>query len=302
MVYHIKSSLLRTLVLVLWLLLPGTAWGGELPYGQGLLWRVEAPDGRVSHVLGTFHTSDPRILALPAPIAEAIDRAETLAVEIVLTPRDQQALAMAAILRDGRSLDQILGPKLFARSAIAAQSYGLGATQLRLFKPWGLLSLFAMPPEELQRQQRGARALDFHLQDLASSQGKPVVPLESLDEQIAVFDSLSDAEQVMLLRSTLDEQEENPGLFEDMVRHYLARDLAAIYGMMSELSKDVDPEFQARFVEGLVDRRNATMVERAERLLRQGGAVIAVGALHLPGRTGMLSLLAARDYKLSRVY
>ena len=303
MAQHIRSHLLRSLVLGLWLLLPGTVLGGELPYGQGLLWQVKAPNGRTSHVLGTFHTSDPRVLALPAPVAQALDRAETLAVEIVLTPRDQQAMAMAAMLPDdGRSLDQILGPKLFARSAVAAQSYGLGAAQLRVFKPWGLLSLFAMPPEEMQRQRRGARALDFHLQDLAISQGKQVMALETVGEQIDLFDSLSDAEQVMLLRSTLDEQEKNPTLFDDMVRDYLARDLTAIHGMMGELARGLDPDFHARFVERLNDRRNLTMVRRAEALLSQGKALIAVGALHLPGPKGILSLLAERGYEVSRVY
>jgi len=302
MTHRIRSLIPRFLVLGVWLLLPGSVSAGELSYGQGLLWQVQAPNGRTSHVLGTFHTSDPRVLALPAPVAEALDQAETLAVEIVLTLQEQQAMALAAMLSDGRSLEQILGPELFARSAIAAQSYGLGAAQLRLFKPWGLLSLFAMPPEEIQRQQSGARALDFHLQDLAKSQGKQVVALETVAEQIDLFDSLSDEEQVMLLRSTLDEQDENPTLFNDLVADYLARDLTAIQGMMTELSKDVDPEFQARFVERLIDQRNRTMVDRAEPLLRRGKALIAVGALHLPGPQGILSLLAERGYEVSRVY
>ena len=302
MTHRIRSLFPRFLVLGVWLLLPGSVWAGELPYGRGLLWQVEAPNGRSSHVLGTFHTSDPRVLALPAPVVEALEGSETLAIEIVLTPQEQQAMALAAMLSDGRSLEQILGPELFARSAIAAQSYGLGAAQLRRFKPWGLLSLFAMPPEEIQRQQRGARALDFHLQDLAKSRGKQLVALETVAEQIDLFDSLSEEEQVMLLKSTLDEQENNPTLFEDLVADYLARDLTSIQGMMTELSKDVDPEFQARFVEQLIDERNRTMVERAEPLLSRGKAMIAVGALHLPGEQGILNLLAERGYEVSRVY
>ncbi len=302
MTHRIQSLFLRSLILGVWLLLPGTGWAGELLHGQGLLWQIQATDGRTSHVLGTFHTSDPRVLALPDPVVEALEGADTLAVEIVLTPLDQQAMAMAAMLTDGRSLDQILGPELFARSAIEAQSYGLGAAQLRRFKPWGLLSLFAMPPEELQRQQRGARALDFHLQDLAQSQGKRVVALETVEEQIGLFDSLSEAEQIMLLKSSLDEKDENPALFDDMVKDYLARDLASIQALMTELSKDVDPEFQAHFVERLIDQRNVTMVRRAEPLLREGKALIAVGALHLPGPQGILNLLTERGYEVSRVY
>jgi hypothetical protein len=36
--------------------------------------------------------------------------------------------------------------------------------------------------------------------------------------------------------------------------------------------------------------------------LGEGGAFIAIGALHLPGETGLLSLLAAQGYQISRVY
>ena len=302
MAQRTRTVLLRALVLGLWLLSPGAPFAGELPYGQGLLWQVQAPDGRTSHVLGTFHTSDPRILSLPAPVAQALERAETLAVEIVLTPRDQQALALAAMLTDGRSLEQILGPKLFARSVAAARTYGLGAGQLRRFKPWGLMSLFAMPPEEWARQRRGAQALDFYLQDKAASRGKQVVALETVGEQIDLFDSFSDAEQVMLLKSTLDGYDQNADYFEDMVRHYLARDLASIHGMMTELAVGVDPAFQARFIERFNDRRNLAMVQRAGALLRRGKALIAVGALHLPGPKGILSLLAERGYEVTRVY
>jgi uncharacterized protein YbaP (TraB family) len=48
--------------------------------------------------------------------------------------------------------------------------------------------------------------------------------------------------------------------------------------------------------------RNRTMVQRMAPQLAQGGAFVAIGALHLPGETGLLSLLAAQGYGITRVY
>jgi uncharacterized protein len=51
-----------------------------------------------------------------------------------------------------------------------------------------------------------------------------------------------------------------------------------------------------------VAERNLRMVERMTDRLAEGGAFVAVGALHLPGERGILNLLAGRGYRISRVY
>jgi uncharacterized protein YbaP (TraB family) len=43
------------------------------------------------------------------------------------------------------------------------------------------------------------------------------------------------------------------------------------------------------------------MAERMEPYLKQGGAFVAVGALHLPGEQGLLRLLGRRGYTLPAV-
>ena len=44
------------------------------------------------------------------------------------------------------------------------------------------------------------------------------------------------------------------------------------------------------------------MVDRLRSRLKTGGAFVAVGAAHLPGKKGLLSLLAQQGYKVERVY
>jgi uncharacterized protein YbaP (TraB family) len=60
---------------------------------------------------------------------------------------------------------------------------------------------------------------------------------------------------------------------------------------------EVVQEFTAR----LVVERNYRMAERIQPQLREGNALIAVGALHLPGEEGLLALLAEEGYRVSAV-
>ena len=274
----------------------------ELANGKGVLWRVSAPGGAPSYVFGTLHSTDPRVLDLPEPVAEAFQGAKHLAVELETTPQVRLQLSAAMLLTDSRSLDQILGPELFARVANAAQAYGLQPVQLKLFKPWGLLAVFAVPPAEVTRNLRGIEPLDLWLQAEAQRRGMTVLGLETVEEQLAVFENMSEAEQVAMLESTLDVQEDIDGWFERLLGHYLARDIAAIYALMSEQSASLDPKLAADFEKRLIDQRNAAMAERSLDLLRKGNAFIAVGALHLPGEKGVLRLLEDWGYNVTRVY
>lgn len=302
MTHLLRSISLQALALLACLLVPAVPAQAELLHGKGLLWQVEAPNGAKSHVLGTFHSTDPRVLELPAPVEKAFRDSKLAVFEIVLTPQDVRKLAEAAMLRNGRSLDQILGPDLFARTAAAVRGYGLPGAALSAFKPWGVFSILAAPPEEFLRQSRGMQPLDFGLQRLAQGSGKRVEALESPAEQVGVFESFSDAQQAEMLAATLDQHDQIERTYERMVKLYLARNVAGIHALSTELSSGIDPALEALWYDRLIDRRNFKMAKRAEAHLRQGKAFIAVGALHLPGEKGVLHLLEQRGFKVTRVY
>jgi hypothetical protein len=59
---------------------------------------------------------------------------------------------------------------------------------------------------------------------------------------------------------------------------------------------------RAVLMQRLLDERNIRMADRADVLLKNGRAFIAVGALHLYGERGVLALLANRGYRVTRMY
>ncbi len=297
------------IVLALGLLLLGRAAlaGGEMAYGQGLLWKIErdsierdslAP----SYLFGTIHVTDERVLNLPAEVAQAFDGARSATFEVIMTDELRMDLAKAMIAPPDRTLDKVLSPALYDDAMAAGARYGLAPAQLRYFKPWALAMFLSVPQAEFARSATGVLPLDQALQDRAQAQGKPVHQLETGAEQIALFNELTEADQLAMLESAIRDNAEIEALFEGLTARYLARDVGAIHSEMIEQSKSMDDRLVKMFLLRFNEARNRIMVQRMAPRLGEGGAFIAIGALHLPGETGLLSLLAAQGYQISRVY
>jgi uncharacterized protein YbaP (TraB family) len=202
------------------------------------------------------------------------------------------------IFTDGRDLQGVLGSALFQKVAATAPSMGLPPEMLRYLKPWAVALVLMMP------QTNGDNILDDRLYKMAIEQNKGVHQLETVDEQVDMFDRMAESEQIAMLRNAVENRERLPKLMERMVDTYLKRDLAALY-RISEEDEGHDPEMKrvrAVLMQRLLDERNIRMADRADVLLKNGRAFIAVGALHLYGERGVLALLANRGYRVTRVY
>ena len=273
-----------------------------MPYADGVLWRVEGAGQPPSHVFGTLHSSDERITALPESVSDAFAQAQTLAIEVILDNPAVFKVGRAMMLPGGTRLDALLTPQQVAQLKDVAAHYHMPFAMVTRFKPWGAMILFSLPPAEHMRSASGKKALDEVLRERAEAAGKKVIGLETVDEQIETLDGMMQADQLLLLDSTLDQAGEIERMFATLRDAYLARDLVAVYDLLNAAKAGDDTGAIERFEQRLIIDRNRRMVERMDALLQQGGAFVAVGALHLPGRQGILQLLADHGYQVTRVY
>ncbi len=274
----------------------------DLPYGQGLLWRVDVPGSAPSYVFGTMHSAAKDVVAMPDPVRSSLDASKTVILEIVMNPQVQMVLAQSMLFFDGRSLGQVAGTERLDRLVAAGARYGMGREQIQLFKPWALVLFFSLPPSEFQRQSAGGKPLDQIIQDTAKRQGKAVHGLETVEEQILVFSGLAEADQLELLDLTVASHDQIEPIFEEMKAAYLARDLNRLFDLKEAMMTDEVPLVREVFDERMLYSRNENMAARLPQRLDAGGAFVAVGALHLPGERGVLKLLEKQGYKLTRVY
>ena len=267
-------------------------------FDRGLLWKIDAGSPRPSYVFGTIHSADPRVVRLPPQVQAAFDESEHFCLELVLDARASSVLAQRMVLAQGQSLRAVLGGMLFDATVPVMAQRGVPEPALLRLKPWAVVMLLSGP------RHKTGQVLDLSLYEIARQQGKSICGLETVEEQVAVFDTAPVAEQVILLRDSVTRYAEQSALLPRLIERYLARDLA---GLVS-LSQDSGPSEAAvkRVVDGFMQRllaqRNPRLVDRMDAVIRSGGAFIAVGALHLPGEQGVLRLLHQRGYTLEAIY
>jgi hypothetical protein len=288
------ARLLTSVAVVLALLLGGGA-PSSAAETRGLLWKIEGKDQKPSYLFGTIHIADPRVTNLPPPVRAAFDAAERLYVEVVADAEGLARLMRSMRFGDGRTLTQTIGARgvMDAQAALAKRRIPLG--DIDHLKPWAIALMLLMPDS-------GDRLpLDLALQVEATERGIAVEGLETMDEQIAVFDDLPLDDQRALLEVTLRDLAEMPGRIESLTQAYLARDLARLQAL-AEAEALGSPELHATVMRRLLTDRNRRMVRRMQSRLRRGNAFIAVGAAHLPGPQGLIELLGREGYRLSAVY
>ena len=127
--------------------------------------------------------------------------------------------------------------------------------------------------------------------------GKKVSGLETIEQQLSFFDTLSEDAQRALLLAVIEDSDETRAQFRSMLDAWARGDLAGIARTFDDETQ-MSPELK----EALMRRRNARWAEWLERRLEQPGTVfVAVGAGHLAGEDSVQRMLEARGLKAKRV-
>jgi uncharacterized protein YbaP (TraB family) len=266
-------------------------------FDRGLLWRVSGKKTAASHVYGTIHVGDPRLARLPALVMKTFGGARALMLEYVPDGYSKERFLEAAMFLDGQTLEAKIGAEDFERAYRHLAPLGLTREFVNRMKPWGVLLNLHNP--------KGADGspLDSQLLELARSRRMPVSQIEGVEEQIFTFDEFPMDSQVALLKHSLAHSAELIALGERTLDAYLAGDLAGIWRLRRQFAER-HPEIaahQAVMHKRVVHDRNVVMAFRMQRELRRGNAFVAVGALHLYGKQGVLARLEADGYRAVRV-
>lgn len=264
---------------------------------RGLLFRLETPATGTppSWLFGTIHSDDPRVTRLPTPVLDALDSADLVLLEVVPDETMIETSRAAMLLSTDQRLSDLLPAALFQEILVAFAERGMPRAVVERLKPWAVLLVLSMPAAS------GDPVLDLVLYQRANDSGKPVQGLETIVEQLAVFQSLSFEDQVSLLEATLRDRDQLPQLFSALLDAYLAGDLEALLALGQALDAD-SPEVEERLLRALIGDRNRRMFKRLMPAIQQGRRFIAVGALHLPGAGGLLQRLEAAGVRVERIY
>ncbi len=285
------------------------AAAADVPNGSGKFWRI-AMDGRAdSYLYGTMHVSDPRVTALEPNVEAAMQDAGTVIIETdeLVRPEGAQAAIFAnpelTMFTDGTTLKTLLEPEDYALVESELESIGVPIVAVQRMKPWMIASLVALPDCEMERKSDGMAFLDKQIAEDALADGKVLKGLETIEEQLSAMASLPIEFHVQGLIETISLGPLLDDVMTTMTDLYLDGEIGTIMPMIRAAAPPSDPQAEsgyADFEERIVLARNRTMAQRALPILEDGNAFIAVGALHLPGEEGLIELLRAEGYTVTR--
>jgi uncharacterized protein len=268
-------------------------------FAHGLLWRVAREGAPPSYVFGTIHVPDPRVLELPPAVSSAIARSRRVYVENMLGPREEARFFEAAQFEDGRRLEPLIGAEAYAGVAAELRRRDVPDEVIERIKPWAALANLTVFPEDYE-----SVTLDQRLAAIARGQGARVYGLEGIEEQIAVFERIPLESQVELLKHALAHRDELAALIEPTIQAWMRRDLAGLHSVGDRVGARY-PEMARHYrilFRSVVENRSVVMAHRLFVPLREGRAFVAVGANHLYGDRGLLALIEAQGYRVTRVY
>ena len=252
-----------------------------------LLYEVKFPGvKKPSYLFGTIHLSDPRLTVWDRTFMRAFRKSDVIAGEVNAIDMREQLEAVKYVSMKDSTLYQLLSREdsLLLRNALNEK----GSMELMLLherlKP---MLLAAMLLEDTSPDQVNY-VPDVALQRMAVKAGKKVTGLESARSHYGVFDSVSYREQAEMLMETVRGLNDWPQVRSATLDSYLRGDIQAIIDM-EELA-----EVNAALEHDLLIKRNVHMADKFMELAMKESVFCAVGAAHLIGKEGMISLLQAK--------
>ena len=281
-------------LLLLWLAASPVVSAAEADSGWHTFWSVKGRHGNTLWLLGSVHLLQAGETEPPPDVLKAYAASKQLVLELPMDgvgnmgPPDARLLRLPA----GRQLRDVLGATLHDRFLAAASIQGLPAALFDPLQPW----FAAITYEQAVYAQLGFNAshgVDLQFARRAAADGKPVIGLETLDEQLGYFASLPMKDQVELLRETLDEATDIQQELGDIVAAWRRGDLAKLEALLARGHAE-SPVLMQR----LTTERNRRWMQKLLPLLDgKDDVMVVVGALHLVGDQGLVSLLKKSGFR-----
>lgn len=262
------------------------------------LWVVKGKQTTI-YLFGTIHVLKPGLTWFDEAVKSAFDKADEVKLEIVMPdPATMQGLVQATGIAPAGTppLTQRLPEGKRAAFTKAVTDLGLPANALDRFKPWLAATQLSVAPLS-KLGYDSANGPEEVITEAAKQAHKPLSGLETPQQQLGFFGSLSDQAQLQFLESTVDELPTLDKQMASMVDEWARGDPEALAREMNDELKS-SPEV-AKVL--LVDRNRNWAQWIKQRMTKPGTVFIAVGAGHLAGPDSVQAQLAKLGLKAERV-
>jgi len=239
-------------------------------------------EGTPVRLAGSLHILPAAAPSLPDWVWRAYEWSETIILE-----HDVSQAREYASLKAGDSLERHLPAPLW-NQLVAAWPTDRPLADISSLKLW-----MAVPRLPLS-QVSVAAGVEVQFTQRAGEDKKPITYLETMAEVAGLADSLPDATLREALSIALAELPNARRNFMDLHEAWLSRDLERLEAVVARTPLQRMPEIRAH----IADMRNERWLPRILAMSSSDQRIlIAPGALHLPGKNGLLALLQRAGHR-----
>jgi uncharacterized protein len=267
--------------------------------GETSVWSMKGTRNTV-YLAGSVHALPKGHAEFPEQLERAYDDAEVIVLEVDLddmNPLDAvQFITTNGTLPADKTLADVVGAESYKRISALAASLEVPEIVIAKLEPWAaalVLTQFALTKTGFDANL----GIDMQITERARTDGKPVEGLETVIDQLSVFDDRSFEEQTRFL---LDSTDDAPNLNDDLQKLITAWRVGDLRALEKEFIKEraKSPELY----DALLGTRNRQWLPKIEALLEKDrDYLVVVGALHFVGRDGLLALLRSNGHKAMAV-
>ena len=253
------------------------------------LWEVHGKHNTV-YLLGSIHVLRLSDYPLAPAVLEAYGNAKSVLMEVNMeelsSAQVQAEMLASASLPDGKTLLDVLGQQRYGRAAALAHEVGVELSLFDQFAPW----FAAEAISQLQLAQLGFQpesGVEMYFMERARSDGKSVAGLETVHDQISIFQDMPLDTQAEYLATSLEQAHDLPHEVDSMVRAWQQGDTQWFANqLLSEFKQD------SRLYQSVLGARNRKWLPKIEALLNDDkNYLVIVGTGHLVGAGSVIELL-----------
>jgi uncharacterized protein YbaP (TraB family) len=273
------------------------AFVGIASYAQNqksLLWKISGNGLKeASYLYGTIHiTCD---ATLDKPTLEALKQTAQLYLELDMDDDSMQMkMLQGMLMKDGKTMKSMVSEEDYKMlDAYFNEKLKMGIAMFNTIKP-AMISTLLLP----SMMDCPMQSVETELMNVTKTQNEEVYGLETIEEQMAVFDAIPYQVQMdELVKAVRDKFASDKKELDQMYAVYKTKDIDALQKMTMESDNKITSDFQ----DALLNNRNANWIAKIEAIAKEKPTFFGVGAGHLGGEKGVIALLRKKGYKVEAV-
>ncbi|ACB83870.1 TraB/GumN family protein [Natranaerobius thermophilus] len=274
---------------------------------KGIFYEVEGGTNQV-YLFGSVHVGHEDMYPLSPKVEDAFQEADVLGLEIDMAGMTEmeigQQMATLGMYHDGTKMTDVVSEETFEEVADMAVSIGIDRETLNNFKPW----YGALIASEIAINEAGLSpeyGIENYFIEQLEDKEMETISLETIEDQIGIYNKLSDESQEIYLENTLEEIEYVEEELEELITLWQEGNTEELADIREQQIEESETESIKDYQLAMWDGRDEQMTNEIEDILNDDSEdtyFIVVGSMHLAGENSIPDQLRDRGYDVESLH